>query len=398
MMNTLDEFYKEYWAVFDCKISNQTAGRNHWRVNDLEISLHPQWGKRWETQANGLMLINIDEPDLTALRDIHLYMELWGGHPHTGKKQVTLNGKGTYTLPDSGTEAGHCIYTYPHIPLTLHHLVSGMNALQFSCQRGESFWGHYIVDNAAFQCHYQPEHPALKDWGDFAPRIIVDPQENCLSLSLEGIAPHLSEIARVTYLGRYFDFDDRGSLQHIDWHGFTLGRQWQNHIGTAHETPFDLVWDTQMIPDQPQPMTLCAIIDFQNGLKYKTFLENVSLPVRDYHVYLFQPDVPAPFWSRDNQLREATLQLDTKNIIAAELLIKIWDGGEGMITDPFKINHYPYPITSGKAIHDVVFTRTTVALDHLRYGENCFELLSDTEHHGIEVLLPGPCIKVKASD
>jgi hypothetical protein len=29
-------------------------------------------------------------------------------------------------------------------------------------------------------------------------------------------------------------------------------------------------------------------------------------------------------------------------------------------------------------------------------GANEFELLSDTEHHGIEILLPGPCLMVRS--
>ena len=74
------------------------------------------------------------------------------------------------------------------------------------------------------------------------------------------------------------------------------------------------------------------------------------------------------------------------------LLIKIWDGGEGKVKEPFKINGHPYSMTSRKAVHDVVFTIAEVNPEHLKPGKNQINLLSDTEHHGIEVLLPGPVL------
>ena len=76
-------------------------------------------------------------------------------------------------------------------------------------------------------------------------------------------------------------------------------------------------------------------------------------------------------------------------------MVRVWDGGEGTVKEPFKINGHPYSITSGKAIHDLVFTNVEVDIKHLKAGENTLTLLSDTEHHGIEVLLPGPCLVLR---
>ena len=66
--------------------------------------------------------------------------------------------------------------------------------------------------------------------------------------------------------------------------------------------------------------------------------------------------------------------------------------------EPFTINGHPYEITSGKAVHDVVFSELKVDVAHLNEGENIVTLLSDTEHHGIEVLLPGPCLVLTFED
>jgi len=104
--------------------------------------------------------------------------------------------------------------------------------------------------------------------------------------------------------------------------------------------------------------------------------------------------MPAPFWSRASRQNKAQIDLpaDISSLEKARLMIKIWDGGEGSIKEPFKINGHPFSVTSGKAIHDVVLTIAEVDPEHLRPGRNEITLLSDTEHHGIEVLLPGPVI------
>ena len=77
------------------------------------------------------------------------------------------------------------------------------------------------------------------------------------------------------------------------------------------------------------------------------------------------------------------------------LVFKTWDGGEGTVDEHFTINGHPYVIVSGRHVHDVVFARTAVDPAHVKTGENTLRLLSDTEHHGIEVLLPGPCLVIK---
>jgi hypothetical protein len=40
----------------------------------------------------------------------------------------------------------------------------------------------------------------------------------------------------------------------------------------------------------------------------------------------------------------------------------------------------------------ILCSRVEVAPEHLKPGENRITLLSDTEHHGIEVFLPGPVV------
>jgi len=349
-------FYREYWAEWDELVSNH-PGRL--RVNDGELSLHPTYGKRGEAKANGLMLLDVPE-DLFQLEGAELYLELWGGHPGTAHKRVMLNGKGTYPIPEVATAQHHCTYSYPAIPLEVKHLVNGVNAFQFACDRGESFWGHFIVDNASVRAYLKPHHPGLRSAGlDSFEATVTGPEPD-------------------TPLG------DRVEM--------TLA-------GSAQEAPFGVVWDTAMVPTQQGPMALRAVVHLAGGFHYLTpVLDGLTFPQDRPAVRLYAPgELPAPFWSRAGRPKTAVIDLpeDLSKVERARLYLKVWDGGEGTVEAPFTINGHPYDVVSGRAVHDVVFTVTDVDLEHLRPGANEFRLLSDTDHHGIEGLLPGPCLVLR---
>ena len=206
-------------------------------------------------------------------------------------------------------------------------------------------------------------------------------------------------VVSVDYFGRYLGFDDDGDGQDNDWHGFTQKKQYKNNIGSASKPPFTVKWNTSMLPSQPKPMAICAVVHLKGGYHYVTdTLDGLTFPANRNRVVMYKcSSMPIPFWSRDSKENRAVFELpeDISSIQRAQLMIKIWDGGEGNITEPFKINGPPYSITSGKAVHDVVFTVAKVKHEHLKPGKNQIRLLSDTEHHGIEVLLPGPVLMVR---
>jgi len=395
-------FFREYWAEFDAAISN-SSGRML-RVNDAELSLHEVYGKRPEALANGFTLINVPE-DLFGLQEAELYLEVWGGHPGTANKRFIVNGKQIYPLGDDGTEVKHCAYSYPAVPIKVEHLVSGQNAFQFACDRGKTFWGHFIIDEAAVRCYLKPDHPDLKknNLQDFEARVQLQSQGSTLSdsvhISLSYPERHEKSIISVEYFGRYDGFDDNGNKLDNDWHGYTHDRKYVNHVGQVTSPPFALTWDTSMIPSRTGPMALKALVHLKGGFHYFTdMLDGLVFPADRNKVELYKCNVlPKPFWSRASNLQTATINLprNLANVESARLMVRVWDGGEGAVTEHFKINGHPYSITSGRANHDLVFTNVEVNVNHLKAGENTLTLLSDTEHHGIEVLLPGPCLVLR---
>jgi hypothetical protein len=64
------------------------------------------------------------------------------------------------------------------------------------------------------------------------------------------------------------------------------------------------------------------------------------------------------------------------------------------VKEYFKLNGVHYPIAEGTR-HELVYSRLSVASKNLKRGLNRVELLSDTEHHGIEVMYPGPALAVR---
>lgn len=394
-------FFRDHWVERTPDASN-IGGRL--RVNDRDASVHKWWGKRSEGLSNGLMLADFPE-DLFELSGAELYLELWGGHPGTLSKRFTVNGYGNYALPEVGTADKHCTYSYPTVPIEVRDLVAGTNAIQFTCERGTTFWGHYIIDNACLRAYLKPSHPDLDSdgLGAFEAIVMVDNADaiaDSQRVAIEYPAAFEQRIARVEYYACYRGFDDRGSGGGRGWHGFTYKREPMNHVGTAVEPPFFVTWDTRLIPTQDTAVALVAVVRLRSGISYRTTVlgglhfASSRPPVRLHYCDTIQPH----FWSRDKHAKKATITLSADELAgAAEIVLvtKVWDGGAGTVEEPFTINGHAYDIISGTAIHDVVFTRTKVDPTHLVAGENILRLYSDTEHHGVEMLLPGPGLIIR---
>ena len=202
-------FLREYWYQPGLEHGNpRFDGR--FRVNAPEVVLDPRFMYRSEVRENGLMLILIEE-DLARIFGAGLSLELWGGHPGSGEKRVTINGRSTYVIPDVGS-AHSCTHSYPLVPLKVTDLVNGYNALQFAVDQGDTFWGHFIVDNAALQLGLREDHPDLVEasLSAFDARTVAARAsgEN-LVLTLE--ASDLSRIERVDFVGAYEGYDENGS-------------------------------------------------------------------------------------------------------------------------------------------------------------------------------------------
>ena len=398
------QFWRLHW--YERGIEHGNPGHEHrFRVNSPEVVLHPEFGKRVEARENGLMLIRAEE-DLSLVTAAQLYLEMWGGHPGTANKRVTINGRSTYFLPRAGTEEMHCTYHYPLIGLKITDLVNGYNAFQFALDQGKTFWGHMIVDNACLREALTNSHPDLASasLSGFQAQVKMVPSASdpeVFEISLDWSARDSALVTAVDFEGYYFGYDENGDGQCTDWHGFTKARRPVAILGTAKSTPFATRWDTHMLPSQ-KGVELRAIIHFkgQTNLVYVTPpLRGMEIPERrSSQVTLYSShDLPKGFWSRANRKQRCTIYLDVnpEQIERAELHVNAWTGGPGNVKEYFKLNGHHFPVAEGDK-HELIYSRLEVGRGVIKQGLNEIELLSDTEHHGIEILLPGPCLMVRS--
>jgi hypothetical protein len=383
-------------------VKNNKPEGERTRVNDRGMSTQKLWYTRFESQVNGLAIIGIPDT-IMHLEKAELFAEMWGGHPKTANKRFQVNGGRVYPLPSEQTEAGFCEYLFPVVPIDYHELVRGNNAIQFLCERGETFWGHFLMEEIAINCYYRADAPEIVKSGlkNFAavPHIENRTLADEVTISLKLPHEFISQVEEVHYFGRYYGVDASGTGSNEQWHGYLFNRKYTGNIGSATAEPFKVKWNTSMLPDQGKPMAIKALIKFKNGFFYwSDVLDGLTFPLSRQRVQLYQcTDLPAPFWSRDSQVRIARLELpdDISAIDSAELHVRIWDGGEGSVKEPFKLNGVPYKITAGNAPHKLIYTIHKIKPEDLKPGDNEFWLMSDTEHHGIEVLLPGPCLVIR---
>ena len=374
--------------------------------------MHPQFGPRVEARENGLMLIPAEE-NLFQITGAELYLQLWGGHPGTAGKRVSVNGRNTYWFPRLGTEDGHCTYSYPVIPLERGDLVNGWNAFQLALDQGTTFWGHMMVDEACLRVALTNGHPDLAQLKltGFNARVASETLPDRTRLGLEGLGELASRVARVDYQAWYSGYAENGNLRDTDWHGFTHNRvprafaaysdvsgPGPTQRGTHAE--FKTTWDTSMLPAQKN-VAVRAFVCFKDapGMVFVTPAQaSLTIPDRaDTTVALYtSPDLPQSFWSRAKNKKTCSIVLDVEpsRIERADLCVVTWTGGAGEVKNYFTLNGNHFPVAEGSK-HVPQFSRLSVEPSLLKQGTNTIELLSDTEHHGIEIIYPGPALMVR---
>lgn len=395
-------FWRWHWYQRGLTNANPAYDRR-FRVNAPETSLHPGFGRRVEARENGMMQIEVNE-DLFVLEAAEFYCELWGGHPGTANKRITINGRSSYILPRVGTEEGHCTYFYPSVPLKLSDLVNGYNAIQFAVDKGSAFWGHMLVDNAAIRVALANGHPYLVKLGlaEFAATVRANTVPDGRGYDLELVFPkkYQDVISSVDFQGWYEGYDENGNMQQRDWHGFTKNRLPAASLGVVCSPPFAVRWDTQMLPAQ-QEVAVRAAVRFKADTNL-VFLTPATRGIALAHsadtrvIMVYCRDLPVPFWSRAGELKTCHINVDLspEQIAAAELHAVTWTGGAGNTKEYFKLNGVHYPVAEGER-HELIYSRLPVSPRTLKRGLNRIELLSTTDHHGIEVMLPGPALAIR---
>ncbi len=386
--------YREY--------ATHNVGGINWRVTDPDATAE---GAK-EFLPNPILSIEVD--DLKGAIRAEALLDRWGGHLKTTDKQIRFNGNDWIRVPEISTTPSSAEYYYsqdnPVVEVPLHQLHEGKNSFEGTCAAiGRSNWGQWGLNSLILRVYYDPEKLDESPTGH-----IVSPQPGATlgenpRISVDAQSP--SGIAQVDVLGWYDGYDDNGDGHYLDWHRSTFRTsrygvaQFRDHIGTALARPYEVLWDTRWVPDQkPQSMKLLARVKDGNGFWLVTeIVDRLSLARDDVSVVLYHStEVPEGFGARVGERESCILSIpdsaDLSRAHEAVLPLRTWHGLDKR-HEPLKFNDYQFAIDGNNHLYD--FDMLSIPVKHLRNGDNRFEVHSNTVHHMIEILWPGPALLVR---
>lgn len=373
---------------------------DNWRVTDPKAS---HLGAA-EFLPNPILSIEIDDLDKAVRAEV--MMDIWGGHVGTTGRRFQFNWNDWINIPQVPILATlrNC-YLSQHnviVNLPLEHIHEGTNTFRGTSggQNCQSFnwgqWGWYVMMVRVYYSEDKPHtearisYPMSGDTIGDNPDITIKPGDS-------------ASVSSIQLLGNYHGYDENGDGIYKDWHRAYHGKEITGHIGTATEAPYELNWNTWNIPDQDaRSVSLMARVRDTSGVWYVSDLVDSltlkrpdSLWVRMYSAV----GMPQGFTVRAGNTKHCFIRIDSlQYAMEASLFHRTWNAGDdyasgGTIDKPLQVNGHSYPCY-GKN-HFFALSGIQLAAANLKSGLNKTAYSSDTEHHGIEVLWPGPSIVVR---
>lgn len=389
------DVYREY------RVDN--GGNLAWRVTD------PNAKAEGAQQFLPNPILAMDIGDLEHAIRAEAVLDRWGGHAGTADKRIRFNSGEWLTLPElTTTPVGHAPERYhsqdnPVFAIPLEHLVEGANRIEGTVgPNNKVHWGQWGLYSLVLRVYYEPssKHHSFGS--------IVSPESGAVMQDNPRIEVHSSSGAeKVDVLAWYEGYDEDGDGVFQDWHGsyFQPERgqpaELRDHVGSIDPsagTP-DTVWNTHWVPDQQKgSIKLVARIQAQSGLTFVTdVVEGLSLHRENWSVKQYRAtEVPEAFSVRVGQSKTCTIPIEAGTILrnAKEAVVhyRTWEADDRH-HKPFQLNGYSHH-NEGKN-HHYDYDLLPIPVSELRVGDNKFTIESDTVHHMLEVLWPGPAITVR---
>jgi hypothetical protein len=389
------DVYREY--------ATHSRGDRDWRVTDPQAT--PERARAY--LPNPVLTLEID--DLRGAIRAEAVLDRWGGHLRTTDKRIRFNEQEWIQIPEISTVPGleRAPYYYsqdnPVVPVPLDHLREGTNTFQGTCGVVEGYnWGQWGLYSLILRVYYDPKsrdhpagrirHPAQAESLQENPRVTVE-------------ARAAQGVARVDVLAWFAGYDEDGDGEFAGWHSAYhqplrgAPADLSEHVGTAWREPYEVIWNTRWVPDQaPGAIKIVARIQDSRGLWSVTpVVEGLSLERPNSSVRLYRAsDVPERFGVRAGQSMKCAIPLPADarldRATQAVLALRTWHGWDGHHS-PLRLNGQPLPIRGKNHHYDFDLLPVPVAM--LRDGANRLGIHSDTEHHMLEVLWPGPALLVR---
>lgn len=373
---------------------------NWWRVTD------PDAGDPRAAAFLPNPVLEIDIDGLEGAVRAEVLMDVWGGHAGTSGKKFRFNDNAWMAVPDLPTiPANPESYMAEYnviLDLPLQYLKEGKNTFQGTSGGQISYnfnwgqWGWYVMMVRIYYGPGRPHSAGQITWPASGMSISENPE-----IVIKAEDP--GSVSEIQVIGKYFGYDENGDGLYYDWHRAYHGTQIEGHIGSLSKAPFHLTWDTRYLPDQDSNgISLVARIRDTSGTWFVTrmvddvrLIRGDSLSVRMYTSH----DIPEKFSVRAGKTMSCKSDINIlKNARTGMLYHRTWNGGDdeaagGSVDKPLIINGHHFRCY-GKN-HFFAQSSIEIPVSILHKGINEIAYTSDTEHHGIEILWPGPAFIIR---
>lgn len=361
---------------------------------------------------NATLSLNIG--DLQGAIKAEAIIDLWGGHAGTYGKAIRFNNHSWIPIPELSTTPGdgECWVSQPmvSVEIPLSHLVQGNNTFQ-GTNAGQTCWsfnwGQHGQNGIIVRIYYGPSK-AHSTGSITSPSSSGTIGENpTITASTSGNVNRVDFLA--SYTGWDTDADGIFTGYHSDYHRekteTSVGIK--NHVGTDMTSPFSVVWNTDMVPDQAAgSVKVLARIRDASGVWFVTnevtglTLHRTNASVKMYHTY----DMPQRFTVRVTR-QTTTVHFnipssdDLSKAVSAKLIMHTFNGIDGDHaageTHYTKVNSWAAPLYG--VDHFYSYDVLTMPPSALKSGTNAVACNSNSTSTGWYCLWPGPGIIVRYS-
>ncbi len=396
------DIYKEY--------SRTMMEYYEWRVTDPNAS--SPYIPNDSYLSNEVLPITIS--DLSGAIRAEAVIDLWQGHAGTTGKRFRVNGNDWIDIPELSTPPGEpqCWLSQSNVvvDVPLGHLQVGTNTVQGtnSGQTCHDFgWGQHGWNGIIFRIYYNSgkAHPTGSITSPGSGGSIGE--LGTITASASGDAG----IQRVDFIAYYDGLDTDGDGVYTDWHYYyhrnknDFSMYIAGHVGTAYGAPWQVVWDTDLVPDQTSgAVKLIARIQDNNGVYFVTDeVDGITLQRSGTSVQMYTSyDIPSNFYVRAFGELSSHFDIpgghDLDASVSRKLVISTWNGISGNMTPAsgdywYKVNGWRLPEFG--ANHFWSLDVIDIPRSELQNGQNSFDIYSESSSTGLFIHWPGPQLVVR---
>jgi hypothetical protein len=302
------------------------------RVGGKQGQFHPDRGSE-HGYINAPMQLPHDL-DLDEAVKAEVIVEKILCHDGTTGLAIQINDSDWYYFPEAShipaPQDRYQYHTYPIIRVPVSAFKSGgNNSFRLRVDPKHPWrWPQNLINGVHIRIYYNPE-TKLHHTGAITSLQSWDKLGENVKLTVE-CKSAISPIKHVDYVGLYEDVNYEGDGVYRQWHYIYFHKKLLHHIGTASTAPFEYTWDTSWIPDQKEPLQICARITDKTDLTYQTLaIIDLSLKRKTISVELCKPyNIPPKWVTRSGEKTESfDVRGDLSKAVAAQLVWSSWSPG-----------------------------------------------------------------------